>query len=76
MAVTAGHSTVATLVLQFAKLKKVNVISIVRRRNKHLALNALGASAVVEISSLSENVGQRVMEITENRGVNGVITPG
>ena len=76
LAVTAGHSTLATLVLQFAKLKKVNVISIVRRRKKHLALNALGASAVVEISSLSENVGQRVMEITENRGVNGVITPG
>jgi len=73
LAVTAGHSTVATLVLQFAKLKKVNVISIVRRRNKHLALNALGASAVIELSRLSENVGQRVMEITENRGVNGVI---
>jgi NADPH:quinone reductase-like Zn-dependent oxidoreductase len=33
----------------------------------------LGASAVIELSRLSENVGQRVMEITENRGVNGVI---
>jgi NADPH2:quinone reductase len=73
LAVTASHSTVATMVLQFAKLKKLNVISIVRRRNKHLDLKALGASAVIELSSLSENVGQRVMEITENRGVNGVI---
>jgi NADPH:quinone reductase-like Zn-dependent oxidoreductase len=73
LAVTAGHSTVATMVLQFAKLKKVNVICIVRRRNKDLDLKALGASAVIELSSLSENVGKRVMEITENNGVNGVI---
>lgn len=73
LAVTAGHSTVATMVLQFAKLKKVNVICIVRRRNRNLDLKALGASAVIELSSLSENVGKRVMEITENNGVNGVI---
>src|SRR3984893_3919317 len=73
LAVTAGHSTVATMVLQFAKLKKVNVICLVRRRNKHLDPKALGASAVIELSSLSENVGKRVMEITENNGVNGVI---
>jgi NADPH2:quinone reductase len=73
LAVTAGHSTVATMVLQFANLKKVKVICIVRRRNKNLDLKALGASAVIELSSLSENVGKRVMEITENSGVNGVI---
>src|ERR1700737_28728 len=73
LAATPSHSTGATMGLQFAKLKKLNVISIVRRRNKHLDLKALGASAVIELSSLSENVGQRVVEITENRGVNGVI---
>jgi NADPH:quinone reductase len=61
------------MVLQFAKLKKVNVICIVRRRNRNLDLKALGASAIIELSSLSENVGKRVMEITENNGVNGVI---
>jgi len=73
LAVTAGHSTGATMVLQFAKLKKVNVISIVRRRKKDLDLKGLGASAVIELSSLSENVGQRIMEITENNGSNGAI---
>jgi NADPH:quinone reductase len=61
------------MVLQFAKLKNVNVICIVRRRNRNLDLKALGASAIIELSSLSENVGKRVMEITENNGVNGVI---
>jgi NADPH:quinone reductase len=73
LVVTAGHSAVATMVSQFAKLKKVNVIAIVRQRNKNLDLKALGASAVIELSSLSENAGKRVMEITENNGVNGVI---
>jgi NADPH:quinone reductase len=51
LALTAGNSTTATMVSQFAKHKKVNVISIVRRPTQDL--KALGASAVIELSSLS-----------------------
>jgi NADPH:quinone reductase-like Zn-dependent oxidoreductase len=73
LAVTAGNSTVATMVLQFAKFRKVNVISIVRRAQKDLDLKALGASEVIELSNLSRGIGERIMDITENHGVNGVI---
>ncbi len=73
LALTAGNSTVATMVSQFAKLKSINVISIVRRAQKALDLKARGASEVIELSSLSKPVGQRIMEITQNEGVNGVI---
>ena len=73
LAVTAGNSTVATMVLQFAKFRKVNVISIVRRVQKDLDLKALGASEVIELSSLSGGIGEQIMEITESHGVDGVI---
>jgi len=73
LAVTAGNSTVATMVLQFAKFREVNVISIVRRAQKDLDLKALGASEVIELSSLSGGIREQIMEITENHGVDGVI---
>jgi NADPH:quinone reductase len=69
LAVTGGHSTCATMVLQFAKYKKINVISIVRRMRTDL--KALGASAVIELSN--RGIGEQIMEITGNQGVNGVI---
>jgi hypothetical protein len=64
LAVTAGNSTVATMVLQFAKFRKVNVISIIRRAQKDLDLKALGASEVIELSSLSGDISEQIMEIT------------
>jgi NADPH:quinone reductase len=71
LALTAGNSTTATMVLQFAKHKKVNVISIVRRTRQDL--NALGASAVIELSNLSQSVSEQMMKITQGQGVKGVI---
>jgi NADPH:quinone reductase len=73
LAVTAGNSTVATMVLQFAKFRKVNVISIIRRAQKDLDLKALGASEVIELSSLSGDISEQIMEITVKHGVDGVI---
>jgi NADPH:quinone reductase len=73
LALTAGNSTTATMVLQFAALKKVNVISIIRRAQNHLDLKAWGASEVIELANLSQSVGDQIMEITQRQGVNGVI---
>lgn len=71
LAVTAGNSTVSTMVLQFARARSVNVISFVRRA--YLDLKDLGAAEVVELSSLSGSVCDRVAEITANRGLNALI---
>lgn len=73
LALTAGHSTVATMVAQMASARGVNVIALVRRVRPDLDLKALGASVVVELEELSRGAGQQVMEITQGRGVDGVI---
>jgi NADPH2:quinone reductase len=71
LAVTAGNSTVSTMVLQFARARNVNVISLVRRAS--LDLKDLGATEVVELLSLSGSVGDRIAEITSNKGINALI---
>jgi NADPH:quinone reductase-like Zn-dependent oxidoreductase len=71
LAVTAGNSTVSTMVLQFARARNVNVISLVRRAG--FDLKELGASEVVELSSLGGSVGNRIEKITANKGINAVI---
>ena len=42
-------------------------------RKNHLDLKALGASEVIELSSLFGGIGEQIMEITDNHGVDGVI---
>jgi NADPH:quinone reductase-like Zn-dependent oxidoreductase len=59
------------MVLQFARARKVNVIPIVRRAG--FDLKSLGATEVVELSSLDGSVGKRIGEITSNKGINAVI---
>jgi len=81
LAVTAGNSTVSTMVLQFARAKNVNVISLVRRARsdlkgldlKGLDLKGLGAADVIELSSLSRGVGERVMQISDGKGLNALV---
>ncbi len=73
LVLTAGNSTVATIALQMAKLKGIKIISIVRRALAELNLVALGASDVIELSSSPQNIVERVMAITQNKGVNGVV---
>jgi NADPH2:quinone reductase len=38
-----------------------------------LDLKAWGASEVIELASLSQSVGDQIMEITQRQGVNGVV---
>jgi NADPH2:quinone reductase len=73
LALTAGNSAVSTMVLNFAKLRKINVISIVRTRQDPLDLKAWRAAEVIELGKLSTGLGERVAEITKQKGVNAVI---
>ncbi|NTX49999.1 zinc-dependent alcohol dehydrogenase family protein [Myxococcus sp. CA039A] len=73
LALTAGNSTVATLVAQFARLRGVKVLSIVRERQATLDLESLGISAVLALSEGRVDVGARVRALTGGQGVHGVI---
>ena len=73
LALTAGNSAVSTMVLNFAKLKKVNVISIVRTAHEHLNLKEWGAAEVVELSKLPRGLAEEIAEITHQNGVHAVI---
>lgn len=73
LVITAGNSTVATIAGQFAARGGVNVIAIVRRAQQRLDLKPLGTNEVIELSKLDGSVGGRIMEITQGRGVHGVI---
>jgi NADPH:quinone reductase len=53
LALTAGNSTTATMVLQFAALRNVKVISMIRRAQNQIDLEAWGASEVIELASLA-----------------------
>jgi NADPH:quinone reductase-like Zn-dependent oxidoreductase len=61
------------MVLNFAKLKKVNVISIVRTAHEQLNLKEWGAAEVVELSKLPRGLAEKIAEITHQNGVNAVI---
>jgi NADPH:quinone reductase-like Zn-dependent oxidoreductase len=73
LAVTAGNSSVATKILQFANLEKVNVLSIIRRAEKSLDLKAWGAREVIELSTAGGNLGERIKEITNNKGLDAIV---
>ncbi|MCP3137925.1 quinone oxidoreductase family protein [Pyxidicoccus xibeiensis] len=73
LALTAGNSTVATMLLQLARARGVKVVSLVRRVQPRLDLKALGASEVLELSGGTQGVGQRLLELTGGQGVSGII---
>ncbi|RBL90539.1 quinone oxidoreductase family protein [Chitinophaga flava] len=73
LAVTAGNSAVSLMVMQFAKHKGINVISLIRRAQSTIDLVSMGANAVIELSSLQEGIKERIMQITNNQGINAVI---
>ncbi|MDX6710609.1 MAG: hypothetical protein QOH96_1625 [Blastocatellia bacterium] len=73
LALTAGNSALATMILQMAKVIGINVVSIVRKAQEDLDLKTLGASEVIELSKNSEDISGRIKEITENKGIDGVI---
>ncbi|HEY9261226.1 quinone oxidoreductase family protein [Chitinophaga sp.] len=73
LALTAGNSAVSTLVSQLAKQQGVNTIAIVRRVKEPRLLESLGATAVIDLSVEQGNITQRILEITGNKGLNGII---
>lgn len=73
LALTAGNSAVSTMVLNFAKLRKINVISIVRRAQSQPDLKAWGAAEIIELTRPSTDLADRIIEITHRNGLSAVI---
>lgn len=73
LAITAGNSAVSTMALQFAKSRGLRVISLVRTIQPDLNLYDLGAEAVIELSTLEGDLGEKIMRLTEGKGLNGII---
>jgi len=64
---TAAGSTLGRIVLQIAKLRGFRTVNVVRWRAQVAELQALGADEVV--CSSDEDIVERVMAITEGKGV-------
>jgi NADPH2:quinone reductase len=73
LAITAGNSTVASMVLQFASRGGVNVVSLVRKAHPEWDLKALGANEVIDLSALEGDIDERVMDLTGGQGVAGIV---
>lgn len=73
LAVTAGYSSVSTMVMQFAQRRGINVIALVRRSHDRLDLKGLGATAILDLSGLKVGIREAVMDMTDGAGLNGII---
>ena len=69
--VSGGAGAVSQYVIQFAKAKGANVITTVSSPEKAKVAREAGADHTIDYKR--ENVGDRVMEITGNRGVDAAI---
>ena len=69
--VSGGAGAVSQYVIQFAKTKGATVITTVSSSQKAKAAREAGADHVIDYKH--ENVGERVMEITDKRGVDVAI---
>lgn len=69
--VSGGAGAVSQYVTQFAKAKGANVITTVSSPEKAKAAREAGADHTIDYKR--ENVGERVMQITDKRGVDAVI---
>lgn len=73
LAVTAGYSSISTMVMQFAQRRGINVIAVVRRRRQSLDLKTLGATAILDLSDVTAGIRETVMDMTGGAGLNGII---
>ena len=69
--VSGGAGAVSQYVIQFAKAKGARVITTISSQEKDAAAREAGADHTVNYKK--ENVGERVMELTDKRGVDAVI---
>ena len=65
--VTAGTSAVSKMILRLGMKRGLRIISVVRRKQQVEALTALGAQAIIDVST--ENIKERVESMTNGRGV-------
>lgn len=65
--VTAGNSSVAAIITQIAKFRKINIILTVRNEKYISGLKELGANEIIYLSK--ESLQERVNEITNGKGV-------
>ncbi len=69
--VSGGAGAVSQYVIQFAKAKGAKVITTISSPQKAKAAEEAGADHAIDYKR--ENVGERVMELTDKRGVDAVI---
>src|SRR5262249_52288675 len=69
--VSGGAGAVSQYVIQFAKARGANVITTVSSPEKAKAAREAGADHIIDYKR--ENVGERVMQITDKRGVDAAI---
>src|SRR5262249_27201858 len=69
--VSGGAGAVSQYVIQFAKAEGANVIATVSSAEKARAAHEAGADHTIDYKR--ENVGERVMQITDKRGADAVI---
>ena len=69
--VSGGAGAVSQYVIQFAKAKGVRVITTISSPEKDAAAREAGADHTINYKK--ENVGERVMELTDKRGVDAII---
>jgi NADPH:quinone reductase-like Zn-dependent oxidoreductase len=71
VAVTAGNSTVSTMLLQFAVAKGIDVVPIVRERRADL--KALGAAEMIVIEDAAASIRDQVMHVTKGKGIKALV---
>lgn len=73
LALSAGNSTVAAIVLQFARRKGIRTLAIVRRARSDFDLRSIGAEVVLETHTLEKDLHETVRDITEGRSIDSII---
>lgn len=65
--VNAGNSAVSKIIIQLARLRGIKTIAVTRNDKEGEGLSVIGATAV--IASESGGLAQKILEITEQKGV-------
>lgn len=73
LVVTAGNSAVSLMVSQFARHFGINTISIIRKKRSEISTEKSGATQVIDLSELKGILKEKIMEITDGNGINGII---